>query len=75
MRTEEGGQRGRGAAGQWLRSWRNFLSRVRQVAGMPDYGAYLQHIRVHHPETAAVSEREYFDGFVRARSGGLTRCC
>lgn len=68
-------KRGRGAEGRLLRSWERFLSRVRQIAGMPDYGAYVAHVRAHHPERAPVSQREFFDGFVRARSGGVTRCC
>ena len=42
---------------------------------MPDYEAYLEHVGAHHPEMLPVSEREYFDQFVRARSGGVTRCC
>jgi uncharacterized short protein YbdD (DUF466 family) len=50
-------------------------SLLRQVAGMPDYEAYLAHLRADHPGMTPVSEREFFDGFVRARSGGVTRCC
>jgi uncharacterized short protein YbdD (DUF466 family) len=49
--------------------------RVRQVAGMPDYEAYVKHVRVHHPGMTPVSEREFFDRFVETRSGGVTRCC
>jgi uncharacterized short protein YbdD (DUF466 family) len=42
---------------------------------MPDYEAYRAHVRAHHPEMAEISEREFFDRFVEARSGGVTRCC
>jgi uncharacterized short protein YbdD (DUF466 family) len=42
---------------------------------MPDYEAYLAHVRAHHPGMPAISEREFFDRFVEARSGGVTRCC
>jgi uncharacterized short protein YbdD (DUF466 family) len=74
MRTE-GGKAGGRAGGQLLGAWRSFITLLRQVAGMPDYNAYLEHIRLHHPGMAAVSEREFFDRYVRARSGGVSRCC
>lgn len=74
MRTE-GGRAGRRAGGKWCVSWRELLARVRQVAGMPDYEAYVAHVLARHPDRAPLSEREFFDGFVRSRSGGVTRCC
>jgi uncharacterized short protein YbdD (DUF466 family) len=52
------------------------LASIRRVAGMPDYGAYLEHLRRCHPERPVPSEREYFEAFVSARYGdGPTRCC
>lgn len=49
---------------------------LRRVLGMPDYEAYLTHLRAHHPGCRLPSEKEYFEEFVRAKySGGPTRCC
>jgi uncharacterized short protein YbdD (DUF466 family) len=43
---------------------------------MPDYAAYCEHLRAHHPDRSLPTEREFFDQFVRARYGdGPTRCC
>jgi uncharacterized short protein YbdD (DUF466 family) len=43
---------------------------------MPDYQAYLAHLRASHPGCPLPSEKEYFEEFVRAKySGGPTRCC
>jgi uncharacterized short protein YbdD (DUF466 family) len=42
---------------------------------MPDYEAYLEHVHMDHPGMTPLGPREFFDGFVRARSGGVTRCC
>ncbi len=49
---------------------------VKRVAGMPDYAAYVTHIRAAHPEHAIPTEREYYASYVDAkyRAGG-SRCC
>jgi uncharacterized short protein YbdD (DUF466 family) len=55
------------------REWARML---RALFGMPDYAAYCSHLRTHHPDRPLLSEREFFDQFVRARYGdGPTRCC
>ncbi|HEY7612168.1 MAG TPA: YbdD/YjiX family protein [Gemmatimonadales bacterium] len=59
---------------------RRSLARVgamlQRIAGMPDYGAYVEHLRRCHPERAVPTEREYFEQYVAARYGdGPTRCC
>lgn len=55
---------------------RGLLAAIRRVLGMPDYQAYLRHLRAHHPGCRLPTEREFFDEFVRAKySGGPTRCC
>jgi len=52
------------------------LTALRRVAGMPDYAAYVEHLRRCHPERPVPGEREYFESFTRARYGdGPTRCC
>jgi len=49
---------------------------LRRIAGMPDYGAYVEHLRRCHPERALPTEREYFEQYVATRYGdGPTRCC
>lgn len=55
---------------------RQLVRIVRRILGMPDYQAYVAHLRTTHPECPVPSERQYFEEFVRARySGGPTRCC
>jgi uncharacterized short protein YbdD (DUF466 family) len=63
----------KGRSLEWLEQ---FLSTLRQVAGMPDYAAHVEHLREKHPEHVVPSERQYYDDFIRARYGdGPTRCC
>ncbi len=49
---------------------------MRQVAGMPDYHGYLEHLRRCHPGQEPLGEREYFGEYLRARyADGPNRCC
>ncbi len=49
---------------------------VRRVAGMPDYGAHVAHLRRCHPDRDVPSAREFYEEYVRTRYGdGPTRCC
>jgi len=49
---------------------------VRRISGMPDYAAYVEHIRRCHPELPVPSPREFYDDYLRARyERGPTRCC
>lgn len=49
---------------------------LRRIAGMPDYQAYVEHLRRCHPDRPVPTEREYFEQYVAARYGdGPTRCC
>lgn len=53
-----------------------WLAALRRVSGMPDYQAFVEHQRTHHPGQPVPSERDYFTAFVTARySDGPTRCC
>ena len=59
----------RGLGAQWMAA-------LRRVSGMPDYQAFVEHQRAHHPGEPVPSERDYFNAFVTARySDGPTRCC
>jgi uncharacterized short protein YbdD (DUF466 family) len=52
------------------------MSAVRRVAGMPDYAAHLEHLRIRHPGCVPPTEREFFEQYLRARYGDApTRCC
>lgn len=49
---------------------------MRQVAGMPDYRAYLEHLQCCHPGHTPLPEREFFAQYLRARyADGPNRCC
>jgi uncharacterized short protein YbdD (DUF466 family) len=49
---------------------------MRGIAGMPDYGAYLEHHRRCHPGHPPLGEREFFADYLRARyADGPNRCC
>jgi uncharacterized short protein YbdD (DUF466 family) len=57
-----------------------FLDRVsrtlRRVAGMPDYEAYVAHLRRRHPERPVPDRRTFYAEYVAARyADGPTRCC
>jgi uncharacterized short protein YbdD (DUF466 family) len=55
---------------------RLFLTTLRQIVGMPDYDAYLAHVRARHPDRAIPTERQYFEEYLTARyENGPTRCC
>ena len=56
--------------------WARFLDVVRRIVGVPDYDAYVRHMRRHHPDTEPVTH----DAFLRtcweekySRPGH--RCC
>ena len=55
---------------------RRLAGMMRGIAGMPDYDAYLEHLRRCHPEHAPLGEREFFAEYLRARyADGPNRCC
>jgi len=56
--------------------WRSSVRIARQLIGVPDYEAYLAHLRAHHPQRALPTYREFFEERQRARyKGGGGRCC
>jgi len=49
---------------------------LRRILGMPDYPAYVAHLRRCHPGRPVPTEREYFEAYLAARYGnGPSRCC
>jgi uncharacterized short protein YbdD (DUF466 family) len=54
----------------------SLLAALRRVIGMPDYAAYVAHLRAAHPEAPIPTERAFFEEYLRQRyEGGPTRCC
>ena len=52
------------------------LRMIRRMAGMPDYAAYVEHLRRRHPGSAVPTEREFYDSYLENRYGDApTRCC
>jgi len=59
-----------------VRGMRAAQSALRRVVGMPDYEAFREHHRVHHPDRPLPSRGEHYAQFVAQRyGGGPTRCC
>lgn len=53
-----------------------FVRVIRRVTGMPDYGAYVEHVRHCHPDQPIPTEREFYESYLQSRYGdGPTRCC
>ena len=57
-------------------SWRRLVAIARRVFGVPDYDAYVAHLRARHPDRAIPSKTAFFAERQRARyEGGGGRCC
>lgn len=57
-------------------AWRAACHAARMTVGVPDYDAYVAHVRLAHPERAPMSRDEFFRERVAARYGrGRSRCC
>ena len=57
-------------------AWRLSRQLGRSVIGVPDYDAYVRHVREHHPERTAMTYDEFFAESQRARYRGTGgRCC
>ena len=58
------------------RIWKELVTAARRVAGVPDYDAYVSHVRSHHPERVIPSVAEFFADRQQARyRNGGGRCC
>jgi uncharacterized short protein YbdD (DUF466 family) len=58
------------------RIWRALVAAARRIASIPDYDAYVAHLRSHHPERAIPSAADFFADRQQARyrTGGGS-CC
>lgn len=55
---------------------RKLAQTARLACGVPDYDAYVQHMRSHHPQDSVLSYEQFFADRLRARyRRGQSRCC
>ena len=61
----------------WLRkAWSRAVQTARLCCGVPDYDAYVRHLRQHHPERPVPSYAAFFRERQEARYRGTGgRCC
>ena len=58
------------------RGWRLASRMARLAIGLPDYDAYLAHMRERHPERPPMDRTTFFAERLNARYGkGRSRCC
>jgi uncharacterized short protein YbdD (DUF466 family) len=56
--------------------WRDCAAAVRRIIGIPDYDAYIAHLRMRHPDRPIPTQAEFFAERQRARyRAGGGRCC
>lgn len=49
---------------------------ARLMVGVPDYDAYVQHMKITHPEQVPMTYEEFYKNRVEARYGGKNaKCC
>lgn len=57
-------------------AWSLAVRTARLAVGVPDYEAYLAHVRVRHPGQPPMSRQAFFNERMQARYGrGRARCC
>ncbi|HEY6986428.1 MAG TPA: YbdD/YjiX family protein [Rhodanobacteraceae bacterium] len=62
-------------AGALASIWQKLVAAARTIAGVPDYDAYVAHLRGRHPDRPIPTQSAFFADrqTARYRSGG--RCC
>jgi uncharacterized short protein YbdD (DUF466 family) len=60
---------------RWLVALRDVAAIARRVAGIPDYDAYVAHVRARHPERPIPTRSEFFAERQNARYRGAGRGC
>ncbi|TLD96085.1 YbdD/YjiX family protein [Helicobacter jaachi] len=66
----------------WRRWWAKIKSLYRRsdrvlhlLVGMPSYDKYLEHMRIHHPNTPPKTQKEFFAQALEAKYGaGSSKC-
>jgi uncharacterized short protein YbdD (DUF466 family) len=60
----------------WRKNWQRYAAAMRRIAGIPDYDAYVAHLRARHPEQTIPTRAVFFAERQRARYRGAGgRCC
>ena len=63
-------------AEQWREAWRAVRATARLAIGVPDYDAYVAHVRAQHPGVAPMTREAFCIERMHARYGpGRSRCC
>jgi uncharacterized short protein YbdD (DUF466 family) len=58
------------------RVWSGAVRTARLAIGLPDYDAYVAHLRLHHPERTPMDREAFFRERLAARyDRGRSRCC
>jgi uncharacterized short protein YbdD (DUF466 family) len=58
------------------RTWRALIAAARRIFGIPDYDAYVAHLKTRHPERAIPTAEAFFADRQEARyRAGAGRCC
>lgn len=58
------------------RMWRALVAATRRMVGIPDYDAYVAHLKARHPERAIPTADAFFIERQEARyRAGAGRCC
>ncbi|WP_072331056.1 YbdD/YjiX family protein [Thermoactinomyces sp. DSM 45891] len=57
--------------------WSKICSFLHDIAGVPSYNRYLEHLVQHHPEQKPLSEKEFHRQATDEKYGGgsIRRCC
>lgn len=59
-------------------TFRHLTQSLRLMIGVPEYGAYVEHMKTAHPDRPVMTYEEFFRERQEARYGGkgrLNRCC
>ncbi|WP_051291594.1 YbdD/YjiX family protein [Fictibacillus gelatini] len=65
---------------EWFEKIANGIMILRKigkgVSNLPDYEAYVNHLKTHHPEITPPSEKEFFKEYLEKKYGASAqRCC
>jgi len=56
--------------------WQRAVQGARLMVGVPDYDAYVAHLREHHPDVRPLTRGDFFRAAQKARFGGRQgKCC
>ena len=56
-------------------TWRCLVAAVRKIASVPDYDAYVAHLREHHPDRPIPTQAAFFAERQAARYRNGGPCC